>query len=300
MTVQETHANHAADRPGDPITKRFAYQALIARLRELLPSLVPAGSRVLVVSRGDDELLSFDGIQASHYPQADDGRYAGYYPADGQTAIAHLEDLRRQGYNYILFPHPALWWLDHYQDLGQHLEENCRPLHRDPDCALFELDAPTGDSLWPNSLDMAREARWRQIANLLDAVLPHDASVMVVTADELVFPELGGRPVLHNVAVASGGKTLDANGRSLSFALRDAVRAGTRYVVVPASEDQTTVEPLISALRSRYPLILYQESLCAVFDTAPARRISIDRFRRSAPTSNVSSHDRARGHHGET
>ncbi len=50
--------------------------------------VVPPGATVAVVSRGDDQLLSLDGRRGWHFPRADDGTYAGYYPATGTEAVA--------------------------------------------------------------------------------------------------------------------------------------------------------------------------------------------------------------------
>lgn len=52
---------------------------------------------MIVVSRGDSDLLNLGGRQAWHFPQTEDGVYAGYYPADSTEAITHLEVLRAKG-----------------------------------------------------------------------------------------------------------------------------------------------------------------------------------------------------------
>ena len=65
--------------------------------REFVVEAVPAGATVLVVSRGDDDLVSFDGRVGWHFPQAEDGVYAGHHPQDGDAAIRHLEELRTRG-----------------------------------------------------------------------------------------------------------------------------------------------------------------------------------------------------------
>ena len=42
---------------------------------------------MLVVSRGDDELLALDGRRGVHFPHEEPGVYAGHYPVDSAAAI---------------------------------------------------------------------------------------------------------------------------------------------------------------------------------------------------------------------
>ena len=65
---------------------------------------LPAGARVLVVSRGDEDIVDFARHRGEHFPQAEDGRYAGHHPADSAEAIAHLEALREAGAEYLVIP----------------------------------------------------------------------------------------------------------------------------------------------------------------------------------------------------
>ena len=106
------------------------YQHLVDRLTAAVVDLVPTGSGVLVVSRGDDRLLSLDGRPAGHFPQTNAGQYAGHHPDDSATAIAELDRLVTAGWRYLVFPSTALWWLDHYSGLRRHLETTGRLLLR--------------------------------------------------------------------------------------------------------------------------------------------------------------------------
>lgn len=94
---------------------------------------IPADATVLVVSKGDDELLSETGRTAWHFPQTPGGAYAGHHPADSDEAISHLERLRAKGGQYLLFPDTAYWWLEHYvgfrNHLGGHYQEICHDRH---------------------------------------------------------------------------------------------------------------------------------------------------------------------------
>jgi ATP-binding cassette, subfamily B, bacterial len=114
------------------------------RTRELVARMTPEGATVLVVSRGDGELVRLASHSAWHFPQVADGVWAGHHPADSGAAIAHLEQLRARGAEFIVFPFTSMWWLDHYQELRRHLERDHRPLFEDRDHgALFDLRHPS-------------------------------------------------------------------------------------------------------------------------------------------------------------
>ncbi|MDQ4070631.1 MAG: hypothetical protein M3203_14340, partial [Actinomycetota bacterium] len=115
----------------------------VERVTAALADAVPADARVLVVSRGDDELVELDGWRGSHFPQDESGVYAGFYPEDSAEAIGHLEDLRTAGAEYLVFPPTAMWWLEHYRGLRTHLERSYRFVPTGPDdCAVVALAAP--------------------------------------------------------------------------------------------------------------------------------------------------------------
>ena len=116
------------------------YLRQIQRLRELLPRALPPRATVAVVSRGDHELLELDGLWAWHFPRAADGGFAGYHPADSAAAIAHVEELRELGAEFLVFPEPAKWWLEHYRELEKHLASSCRVVLDEPGtCRVYAL-----------------------------------------------------------------------------------------------------------------------------------------------------------------
>jgi GT2 family glycosyltransferase len=98
-----------------------AYQDLVGRIRQLVSDAVPAGARIAVISKGDEELLRLGGRQAWHFPEGEDGGYAGHYPANSDACIAELERLRARGAEYLVIPETARWWLQHYAQFGEHL-----------------------------------------------------------------------------------------------------------------------------------------------------------------------------------
>jgi GT2 family glycosyltransferase len=130
-------------RPWEPYSRRPKpdYESLTARIRAVVAHELPERATVLVVSRGDDELLELGGREAWHFPQADRGGWAGHHPADSAEAVAQLERLRERGGEFILFPKTNLWWLDHYTGLREHLESRYPAVvRRDDTCVIFALN----------------------------------------------------------------------------------------------------------------------------------------------------------------
>jgi GT2 family glycosyltransferase len=116
------------------------YRELRERIRRAVADTVPPEATVLVASRGDDELLRLGGRRAWHFPRSEGGGYAGHHPADGEEAIAHLEELRLRGADHLLFPRTGLWWLDHYRELRRHLEVSYHTSFREPGtCVIYAL-----------------------------------------------------------------------------------------------------------------------------------------------------------------
>ena len=91
------------------------YRELVEQIRDVADRELPPDATVLVVSNGDDELLRLGAARRGwHFPQQEDGVWAGYYPADSREAIAHVEALRDKGARWILFPQTGFWWLEFY------------------------------------------------------------------------------------------------------------------------------------------------------------------------------------------
>jgi GT2 family glycosyltransferase len=107
--------------PAFSASSRLGYRRLVDRVCAAVAEIVPAGSSVLVVSRGDRALVRLDARQARHFPQAADGGYLGHHPRDSEDAIARLEDLRGRGAEYLVLPSTAYWWLEHYSGFAAHL-----------------------------------------------------------------------------------------------------------------------------------------------------------------------------------
>ena len=120
---------------------RPAYLECIERIRETVRRVLPRDSTVIVVTKGDPALLDLYGRRAWHFPQDEDGAYPWSYPDDGPAVIAELEALRARGGQYLLFPAPALWWLEQYPEFSAHLHRRYPVIVRDEKtCVMFALE----------------------------------------------------------------------------------------------------------------------------------------------------------------
>ena len=116
------------------------YSLLVTRIRAIVRQHLPKRSIVLVTSKGDARLVRISPRKGWHFPQTDDGTYAGYYPRDSASAIAHLKSLRAKGAQFLLFPASSTWWLTHYRGLCRYLERHFKVAFMQKDaCIIFDL-----------------------------------------------------------------------------------------------------------------------------------------------------------------
>jgi GT2 family glycosyltransferase len=131
-----------------------SYDYLRLQIRDSVERLVPPGATILVVSKGDEELLRFTDRAGRHFPQCTEGVYAGHHPADSAEAIAHLEALRAAGEGqFLLFPNTAFWWLEHYADFSRHLRQHYAVIHGlDDSCFIYCLSGQTAEHVSDSGL----------------------------------------------------------------------------------------------------------------------------------------------------
>lgn len=145
--VDETLARPAVNAAGPDNRFRHGrdrahrYRAEVRAVVDVVEATTEPGSTFLVVSKGDDTLLCVSGRIGRHFPQSTDGGWAGYHPADSESAVRHLEALRQRGARYLVFPASAFWWLHHYHGLVEHLEASYRRVHGDEHVTVFDLRA---------------------------------------------------------------------------------------------------------------------------------------------------------------
>jgi GT2 family glycosyltransferase len=130
-------------RPWEPyeVGRKPKYERMRRRIRELVARTLPPEAVVLVVSRGDEDLLRLQSRRALHFPPSKEGGWAGYHPATAEEAVAQLEEMRVEGGQFLLLPSTGLWWLDHYGAFGEHLERNYPVVARhDETCVIYSLN----------------------------------------------------------------------------------------------------------------------------------------------------------------
>ena len=116
-----------------------AYEEMSEAIAATLHSITAPGSTVLVVSHGDDSLLACTGRCMRHFPEAPDGRWGGFHPADSAAAIEQVEVMRESGARYFVLPSSQFWWLHHYGELTAHLNAVYRRIYSDDYLVMFDL-----------------------------------------------------------------------------------------------------------------------------------------------------------------
>jgi hypothetical protein len=132
-------------RRWDALREQLWRREVVERVQAFVGASLPDGAHVLVVSRGDEEVVRFAGRHGHHFPQTDEGEYLGHHPANSTDAIAHLESLRARGAEYLLVPATSGWWLEHYGELAAHLERDHELVaSEDGFLVCFALREPAG------------------------------------------------------------------------------------------------------------------------------------------------------------
>lgn len=139
----------AAAKLNERLAEHDAYYELIARVRSLVRRTVPEGSTVLVVSKGDDQLVCLDKQQGMHFPQGAGGVYAGAHPRDSAEAVSYLNKLRSNGAQYLLFPQTAFWWFESYPEFKEYLNRNYKVVAQQPETGvIYWLCSPVGSKTY--------------------------------------------------------------------------------------------------------------------------------------------------------
>ena len=266
---------------------QVVYQQLIRRIRDAVRRALPRNATVIVVSRGDHELLNLYGRQGWHFPQTADGMYAGYYPGSSTAAIAQLEVLRAKGADFLLFPQTAFWWLDYYEEFKKHLENRYRVIVREEDtCLIFAIHEPAllGNAWWSKFEESVAEFQSRfgrdpaildwntglELASRfpqhtifspspVDRALPYlDKSIDMVaisSAGSEISAE--ARRVAEAAVVTFNPKQIDAEfGHSLNVDWKPdgtAVALPTTSIVIPVYNNVACTEACLVALRETLP-----------------------------------------------
>jgi hypothetical protein len=283
----DSGAGLAEQRPGGgpPRDPQAEYAGVRDRIHGLVGCLIDPGSTVVVVSKGDQELVRLEPGQGWHFPRTAEGKYAGHHPADGAEAIAHLERLREQGADHFLLPSTYFWWLDNYPELAEHLRSRYRLVADCPDtCLIYDLrGGRAGTSplvATPRAGNRRSEsANGGRVQNplvpairaLLDSLLPDREPVLVVGEGHEELLRLG-RTALHFPQDERGNHlSITSLGQEAITAQLTALRArGVSYLIVPETARQTVDHS--RALRERGREVAFREGICAIYELEDAER----------------------------
>lgn len=226
-----------------------AYVRQLRRIKEIVRRETPPGAAPAVVSKGDERLLGFYGRRGKHFPQTEDGAFAGGLWASGLSAVAHLEVARARGATHFLLPAMQLWWLEYYHELRRHLNGRYRQVVWDSEaCVLYDLWGPPDE-----------RTRWRRATVELVSALRSelgrtprvlDLSSGLELADALPASEIVARP-FESVPLPYPDQSIDivALRQGDPAALEDARRVASAAVIglPPGGSPNGTPSLLLSA-----------------------------------------------------
>jgi hypothetical protein len=251
------------EAPTSERLSRSRYDRQIAAVREIVHGIVPSNATVLVVSRGDDQLLELGPRRALHFPQNEEGAYAGYHPADSDEAIALLENMRARGAEFLVLPSVAFWWLDYYDAFRQYVEHRYRLVEAGEHswiAALTESSvakADQGSGSRPSTSPAAEE-----LEELLGSLLPEDAATAILTTSEQHFAGLDG----YETWLVP--RKLGESPEGVGSVVTRLEQHGVRFVVVPKGLfGWMDAHPdLADHLQERHRLVTRQAHLCEVYE----------------------------------
>ena len=216
-----------AEATPDDVTSA-AYRQMVRRFQRLVTRAAPSAATVVVLSKGDQELISLDGRRGWHFPQRSDGVYAGHYPADSSTAITHLERLRELGAEFLAIPATSLWWLEKYPEFRDHVERRYRLVVELPEIGfiyvLFDVFDPRRGS---RATRTARRNSGRSTYS--GTRLPRSRSAFVKKSRRWsISTSIAIRAVRHSAASRRRPSTI-----CRSAVCRDSTRTPLRYELLP-------------------------------------------------------------------
>ncbi len=122
------------------------WQATLERIARDLRHTLPRDANVATVAKWDPTLLGLLGREGRNFP--DRRLLPSGYPRDGEAAVEHLEQLRREGVSHLVVPSAYCWWLEHYTQFADHLERRYRRQAGGTDCVVFDLRGDVARAPW--------------------------------------------------------------------------------------------------------------------------------------------------------
>jgi hypothetical protein len=183
-------ADSGADEPQRPPD----YDVMVGELRRLMQELLPEHTEVLVVSRGDDRLVTVDGLRARHFPADAVGRWAGHHPALG--AAADLLHAQRGAAEVVVVPATSSWWFETYPEFRELLARGHLLVDAPAIGYIWRLPtaSPHGDAAVSHRAEAVEHATaMRHLRELVAALVDPDEVVAVISRGDPAFVD--GLPV---------------------------------------------------------------------------------------------------------
>lgn len=264
--------------PGDALPAPTApsqldYSTIIERVRACVAEVVPVGSTIAVVNKGDMALLRHDRRAAQHYPQASDGSYAGFYPSDSTGAIAQLERARESGVEFFILPATSFWWLEHYEGLRRHLDTRYKvALRCDDACLIYDLregmSAPAASGGKVSTQTFAA-----RLCAYLAVLIPAKSHLAIISKGDPALLALPRHKPVHFPRQEDGNWIgyHPADSAACIEYLDAEIAAGARWLVVPHPQTWYLEHyaEFAAHLTARHRLVARQRKLGVVFELNP-------------------------------
>jgi SAM-dependent methyltransferase len=109
----------------------------LSRIERVVRFALPYWVSVVVVNAGSEAMPHLEGRKARQFDHGDEGRDDSRV---GHEAIARLERLRSEDWEFLLVPSTAFEWVEDRPAFAQHLNANFRLVARDDDaCAIYAI-----------------------------------------------------------------------------------------------------------------------------------------------------------------
>jgi hypothetical protein len=247
------------------------YERLVARIRGVVKAMLPSAATVLMVSKGDEELLQLEGRRGLHFPQAENGGYAGHNPGSSEEAIAQLEALREVGAEYLVVPYTAFWWLGHYDGWAEHLVNRYELVHADDDtCVIFALDGHGAGAGAEAPAPPRRSRLVEEVRDIAQSLLPDEGRALVITGGDDALLDLGGPEARHFPQDQTGDHedSQPASEREAILQLETLREQGADFLIIPETEfwwlDNYT--KFHHHLERHHRLVLRQAHVCLIYE----------------------------------
>lgn len=116
------------------------YQPVAAPFRNAgfeLKRITPRDALIVAADDGNPTLFFYAERKGWHFFE-EDGMWQGS-PRDSEQAIIDLEQLRRRGAAYFVFPKDTMWWLNYYAEFAQYLNGNGEIISATNDFKIYRL-----------------------------------------------------------------------------------------------------------------------------------------------------------------